>query len=101
MPKLPKDDRTSRNRLRPDGLGQQPQPTTKMSGTPRPTEQELEEAFVKVTFQDEREDWNKDPLYPYWTEKSRCTKPSPLVHPCVYRYTQPLRLGVNHWSMRE
>jgi len=40
-----------------------------MSGTPRPTEQELEEAFVKITFQDEREDLNKDPLYPNWTEK--------------------------------
>jgi hypothetical protein len=50
-----------------------------MSGTPRPTEQELEEAFVKITFQDEREDQNKDPLYPHWTEKSRCDHSSPSI----------------------
>lgn len=43
-----------------------------MSETPRPTERELEEAFIKITFQDEREDQNKDPLYPPWTKQSRC-----------------------------
>lgn len=43
-----------------------------MSGTPRPTERELEEAFIKITFQDEREDRNKDPLYPHWTAQSKC-----------------------------
>ena len=41
-----------------------------MSGIP--TEQGLEEAFIKITFKDEREDQNKDPLYPLWTWKSRC-----------------------------
>ena len=50
-----------------------------MSGTPRPTEQELEEAFVKITFQDEREDQNKDPLYPEWTQKSRRHHSSPRI----------------------
>ena len=50
-----------------------------MSGTPRPTEQELEEAFVKVTFQDEREDQNKDPLYPHWVAASRCNHPTPNI----------------------
>lgn len=43
-----------------------------MSDTQRPTEQELEEAFIKITFRDEREDQNKDPLYPHWTESSMC-----------------------------
>ena len=38
----------------------------------RPTERELEEAFINITFRDEREDQNKDPLYPHWTETSRC-----------------------------
>ena len=52
-----------------------------MSGTPRPTEKELEEAFVKITFQDEREDQNKDPLYKNWTEKSRCQLPLQLRTP--------------------
>ena len=45
-----------------------------MSETPRPTEQELEDAFIKITFQDEPEDQNKDPLYPRWTLKSRCLR---------------------------
>jgi len=35
----------------------------------RPTE-ELEEAFIKITFRDEREDQNKDRLYPHWKESS-------------------------------
>jgi hypothetical protein len=41
-----------------------------MSGIP--AEQRPEEAFIKITFKDEREDENKDPLYPLWTRKSRC-----------------------------
>ena len=44
--------------------------STTMSHT-RPTEQELEEAFIKITFRDEREDQNKDRLYPQWEESSR------------------------------
>lgn len=50
-----------------------------MSGTPRPTEQELEEAFIKITFKDEREDQNKDPLYPLWTRNSRCYHSNPTI----------------------
>ena len=42
-----------------------------MSDT-RPTERELEEAFINITFQDEREDQNKDRLYPHWSKSSMC-----------------------------
>jgi hypothetical protein len=49
--------------------GAAPQTTT-MSDT-RPTERELEEAFIKITFRDEREDQNKDRLYTNWTENGR------------------------------
>ncbi|KAF9651126.1 P-loop containing nucleoside triphosphate hydrolase protein [Thelephora ganbajun] len=51
-----------------------------MSGTPRPTEQELEEAFIKITFQDDREDQNKDRLYPHWTENTSTPWSEPLVY---------------------
>ena len=65
-------DRTER--LVAAGVLRRPRPTTIMSGTPRPTERELEEAFIKITFQDEREDQNKDPLYGHWTKQSRCRR---------------------------
>lgn len=47
-----------------------------MSGTR--AEQGLEEAFIKITFKDEREDQNKDPMYPLWTRKSTCFHLNPI-----------------------
>jgi len=72
-----------------------PQPATTMSGAQRPTEQDLEEAFVKITFQDEREDQNKDPLYPSWTHQSRyyrsnCSFPCSLSYPASAPWSEPL-----------
>ena len=63
-----------------------------MSETPRPTERELEEAFIKITFQDEREDQNKDPLYPPWTKQSGCTIPD-----CAFLCLSS-RLASTPWS---
>jgi len=80
--KLPEGDRSAAEWLVAAGAFP---PTITMSGTPRPTGQELEEAFVKITFQDEREDPNEDPLYPLWTWKSRCYHSSPSI-PCSSSY---------------
>jgi len=58
--------------------------TTTMSGTP--TEQGLEEAFIKITFKDEREDQNKDPLYPLWTWKCKCHNFNPATLALIVSY---------------
>ena len=66
-----------------------------MSGTPRPTEQELEDAFVKITFQDDREDQNRDPLYAGWASKSKryrssCAFLRLLSHTASALWSEPL-----------
>ena len=66
-----------------------------MSGTPQPTERELEDAFVKITFQDDREEQNRDPLYPQWTAKSECYRSSCaflrlLSHTASALWSEPL-----------
>jgi len=58
----------------------------------RPTEQGLEEAFIKITFRDEREDQNKDPLYPHWTEQTS----APWSDPFIFATTQLRKLYPGH-----
>jgi hypothetical protein len=53
----------------------------------RPTERELEEAFINITFRDEREDQNKDALYPHWTQKSRCDHSRPNIHVLIILFS--------------
>ncbi|KAF9780226.1 P-loop containing nucleoside triphosphate hydrolase protein [Thelephora terrestris] len=62
-----------------------------MSDT-RPTERELEEAFIKITFRDEREDQNKDRLYTNWTENAS----EPWSDPFIFATNQLRKLYPGH-----
>ena len=57
--------------------------TTTMAGIPT---ERLEEAFIKITFKDEREDQNKDPLYPLWTWKCKCHNSNPATLVLIVSY---------------